>query len=77
MIGVFLDRNPLDFVERDFVVAAVVKLSCSRGFMVRDLLRHFQLAAVLQIGSDTGRGEGMVANPCFDAGYFRPPPWSE
>jgi hypothetical protein len=41
--------------------------------MVGDLLRHFQLAAVLQIRRDAGRAEGMIANPRFDAGCFRPP----
>jgi hypothetical protein len=41
--------------------------------VVGDLLRHFQLAAVLQIGRDTGRAEGMIANPRLDAGRFRPP----
>src|SRR5258706_1574683 len=41
--------------------------------MVGDLLRHFQLAAVLQIRCDTGRSEGMIANPRFDAGRFRAP----
>ena len=41
--------------------------------MVGDLLRHFQLAAVLQIGRDAGRPEGMIANPRFDAGRFRAP----
>ncbi len=41
--------------------------------MVGDLLRHFQLAAVLQIRRDAGRTEGMIANPRFDAGRFRPP----
>ena len=28
--------------------------------MVGDLLRHFQLAAVLQIRRDAGRAEGMI-----------------
>jgi hypothetical protein len=41
--------------------------------MVSNLLRHFQLAAVLQIGCDTGRAESMIANPRFDAGRFRAP----
>jgi hypothetical protein len=41
--------------------------------MVGDLLRDFQLAAVLQIRRDAGRAEGMIANPRFDAGCFRPP----
>ena len=41
--------------------------------MIGDLLRHFQLAAVFQIGGDTGRAEGMIANPRFDSGRFRAP----
>ena len=38
--------------------------------MVRDLLHHFQLAAVLQIRGDAGRAEDMIGNPRFDAGRF-------
>ena len=41
--------------------------------MIGDLLRHFQLAAVLQIRRDTGRAESMIANPRFDACGFRAP----
>jgi hypothetical protein len=41
--------------------------------MVGDLLRHFQLAAVLQIRRDAGRAERMVANARFDTGRFRAP----
>ena len=41
--------------------------------MVGDLLRHFQLTAVLQIRRDAGRAESMIANPRFDAGRFRAP----
>ncbi len=69
----FLDRDPLDFIERDFVSAAVIKLGCPRRFVVGDLLRHFQLAAVLQIRRDAGRAKGMIANARFDAGRFRTP----
>ena len=67
------DRNPLDFIERDFVIAAIVELGCPRRFVVSDLLRYFQLAAVLQIGRDAGRAEAMIANPRFDTGRFRAP----
>jgi hypothetical protein len=38
--------------------------------MIRDLLRHFQLAAVPQIRRDAGRAEGMIADPRFNAGPF-------
>ena len=41
--------------------------------MVSDLLRHFELATVLQIRRDPGRAKGMIANPHFDAGRFRAP----
>ena len=41
--------------------------------MVSDLLRHFQLAAVLQIRRNAGRAESMITNPRFDAGRFRAP----
>ena len=52
---------------------AIVKLGCPRRFVVSDLLRHFQLTAVLQIRRDAGRAESMIANPRFDAGRFRAP----
>jgi hypothetical protein len=39
--------------------------------VVRDLLCHFQLAAVFQIGGDTGGPEAMIANPGFDPSRFR------
>jgi hypothetical protein len=69
----FLDRNPLDFIERDFVLSPVIKLCCPRRFVVSDLLGHFQLAAVLQIRRDAGRAESMIADARLDAGRFRPP----
>ena len=62
------DRDSLDFIERDFIIAAVIKLGCPRRFVVSDLRRDFQLAAVLQIRRDPSRAEGMIANPRFDAG---------
>src|SRR5260370_25006522 len=41
--------------------------------MVGDLLRDFQLTAVVQIRRDAGRAESMIANPRFDAGRLRAP----
>jgi len=41
--------------------------------MVSDLLRHFQLTAVLQIRRDAGRAESMIADARLDAGRFRAP----
>ena len=40
--------------------------------MIGDMLRHFQFAAVLQVGSDAGRAESMIANLRLDAGGLRP-----
>ena len=45
--GFFLDRDSLDFVERNLIVAPIVKLGCPRRFMVSDLLRDLKFAAVL------------------------------
>jgi len=41
--------------------------------MVGDLLRDFELTAVLQIRRDAGRAESMIADARFDAGRFRTP----
>jgi hypothetical protein len=41
-----LDRNPLDLVERNLILPPVVKLRRPGRFMIGDVLRHFQLAAV-------------------------------
>src|SRR5258707_9689409 len=72
MTGI-LDRDSLYLVERNLVLPTVIELGCPRRFMVGDLLRHFEFTAVLQIRRDAGRAEGMIANPRFDAGRFRPP----
>ena len=61
--GVSLDRDLLNFIERDFVGAAVVEFGRPRRFIVSDLLGHFQLAAVLEIRRDAGR----IRPPADDA----------
>ena len=38
--------------------------------MVGDMLRHFQFAAVLQIGGDARGAEGVIANTRLDASRF-------
>src|ERR1700731_1983289 len=67
------DRDSLYLVERNLVLSAVIKLGCPRRFVISDLLRDFEFSAVLQIGRDAGRAEGMIADPRFDAGRFRAP----
>ena len=41
--------------------------------MIGDMLRHFQFAAVPQVGCDAGDAESMIADLRFDAGGFRAP----
>jgi hypothetical protein len=45
-----LNRNPLDLVERNFIISPVIELGCPRRFVVRDLLRDLEFTAVFQIG---------------------------
>jgi len=73
----FLDRDSLNFIERDFVLSAIIKFGRPRRFVVSDLLHNFEFAAVLQIGGDTGRTESMIADARLDAGRFRPPTFDE
>ena len=54
--GKWLDRNPLDLVERDLVTGAVVELCRPRAFMRRHGLGILERGAGLEIGSDAGGG---------------------
>jgi hypothetical protein len=65
------NRYPFYLIKRNLVLPTIIELGCPRRFMVGDLLRDFEFAAVLQIGGDTGRAEGMIADACLDAGRFR------
>jgi hypothetical protein len=71
--GGFLDRDPLNFVERNLVLSPVIELGRPRRFVVSDLLSHFQFSAVLQIRRNAGRAEGMIADPRFNAGGLGAP----
>jgi hypothetical protein len=51
----------------------VVQLRRPGRFMIGDILRHFQFAAVLQVGGDAADAEGMIADLRLDAGGLRPP----
>jgi hypothetical protein len=68
-----LNGDAFYLVERNLVLSAVIKLGSPRRFVVSDLPCHFEFAAVLYIGGDAGRAEGMIANSRFDAGRFRAP----
>ena len=57
-----LDRDPLDFIERDLVAGAIVKLGGARAFMRGHGLRFFQRAAADEIGGDPRRTKCMAPN---------------
>src|ERR1700733_3751716 len=58
----------LDFILREPLFAAVVKLGRAGTLMRGHRLSMFERAAVLEIGRDTSRTETMVADRGMDAG---------
>ena len=54
------ESNPFDVIERRPVVATVVELRRSAVRVAGNPLRHFKVAAVLQIGRDSRRSEAMA-----------------
>jgi len=57
-----LNHDPLDLIEGNFIPGAIVKLRCARAFVRRHELRILKRAAIVEIGSDPRRAEGMAAN---------------
>jgi hypothetical protein len=51
----------LDLIDRNLVVGAVVEIGRLRAFVVSDLLGVLDGAADFEIGGNSGRPEGMVA----------------
>ena len=60
--GVFLVRNPLNFIKVDQIVARVIKPGSPSGFVAGYVLHNLQLATVLQIGGDAGGAEAVRAD---------------
>ena len=50
------NQYPLDFIERDLVIAAVVEACGPGALVVGHLLRDFELAAVAQVIRDVRDG---------------------
>jgi hypothetical protein len=48
------DGNALDLIERNLILPFVLKLRRPRRFMIGDMLCHFKVAAVLQVGRNAG-----------------------
>jgi hypothetical protein len=66
-----LNQNLLHFIERNLILAPVVKLRRPGRLMVGDVLRGFERALVLQVGGDACCAEGVVSDPGLDAGVGR------
>jgi hypothetical protein len=66
------NRNLLDLIKGDFILAAVIEFGRPGRGMVGDLLRLFQRAFVLHIGGDPGGAEDMVADLGLNAGVLGP-----
>src|SRR5450759_4839554 len=71
------DKNPLDLIQANGIIGAIVELRRARRLVVRDLLRILNCTTVLEVGSDASGPEGMTAgrlgqprlpNPPFDHG---------
>src|SRR5512139_3769564 len=46
------DKNPLDLIQADGIVGAVIQLRRARRFVVRDLRRMLDCTTVLQVGGN-------------------------
>jgi hypothetical protein len=50
-----LNENPLDLVQADGVVGAVIQLRRARRLVVRDLLRMLNCTTILKVRRNAGR----------------------
>jgi hypothetical protein len=59
----FLDRDSLDFIERNLILPAVIKLGGPRRFMVGDLLRRVLDQASASALLDLSWPYGLIKPP--------------
>jgi hypothetical protein len=64
-----LNRNPLDFIQRDVVARPVVELRRTRRFVRRNRLGVLDRPAVLQVRRDAGRAERVAAGGGGESGF--------
>src|SRR5208282_3174176 len=60
-----LDRNSLNFIERDLIASAVIELRRARAFVRSHGLRVLERPASLEISCNAGGAKGVTAD--FDA----------
>src|SRR6266851_444671 len=65
--------DPLDFVEGNLILGAIVQLGRARRFVRRDLLRMLERSAVLNVGRDAGRAECVTAGGVGQGRCLRSP----
>jgi hypothetical protein len=57
-----LDRDALDFIERDFIAHAIIELGGARAFVRGHGLGVLERTADFETGGDAGRPEHMAAS---------------
>ena len=67
------DGNTLDLVQRELVTRTVVEFRGARALVRRDRLRVLDRPAVLEVGRDAGRSEGLAAGVSVQACCLRAP----
>src|SRR5450759_112642 len=55
------DKNPLDLIQANGIIGAIVELRRARRLVVRDLLGMLNCTTILQVGGDSGGPEGVAA----------------
>lgn len=68
------NKNALDLIKRDVVLAPVIEPGGARALMVGHLLGDFELAAVAQVLRDARRPKRVAADLRGDRGGLRAPP---
>src|SRR5215831_19405745 len=66
--------NAFDLVEREALLAPVIKLGRAWALMRRHDLRMLERAAILQVCGNSGGTEGMATDGRHDAGDLGSPP---
>ena len=59
--GFVSDQNPLDLIQADGIMRAVIQLGRARRLVIRYLLSVFNCTTILQVGGNAGSPKRMAA----------------
>ena len=68
------NQDALDLIERDLILAAVVKPGGASTFVVGHLLGDFKFSAIAQVLGNAGGAEGVATDAGFHMGIECTPP---